>query len=453
MNIGDKQIQLINYAKFFLKRLESSNIKTSLSSFCYLTPWAETPGYARLKLWLNGWKYSLKFCVILLKNIFIISSHSKYVVIGNRSTQSHYDILVLSWSFKKNFQSDGSIQDRYFLENSEELPNSHWLLVSMDGYVPQNLKNNITVIKKRRGIFKYHFFSFIKVLITIILECKFSPRKIFHYIYFHSYLAKQVSSIVKQELNRNDYKVFVMPYEAQPFQQTAFLEAKKFNKKITTIGYLHTLLTPNPCDFVHRSGAPDLLLVHGESQIEILQSKLNWPKNKLILTESFRYRLDENRSLSKKIFTPYTIHNSHIFINEFKKLLINSPANYFPKFDVKMHPPMSWLQEIKHLRLKKNLNKIMNLYKDRFSNTPSNKNISIFFGVTAAIFEALETGIDVIHICSDPVFDSHSEMLWPNLKVEQLSQFVFRYNLILQGKYIIFGRKDNMLYETIKNLY
>ena len=106
MNIGDKQIQLINYAKFFLKRLESSNIKTSLSSFCYLTPWAETPGYARLKLWLNGWKYSLKFCVILLKNIFIISSHSKYVVIGNRSTQSHYDILVLSWSFKKNFQSD-----------------------------------------------------------------------------------------------------------------------------------------------------------------------------------------------------------------------------------------------------------------------------------------------------------------------------------------------------------
>jgi hypothetical protein len=118
-----------------------------------------------------------------------------------------------------------------------------------------------------------------------------------------------------------------------------------------------------------------------------------------------------------------------------------------------MHPPMSWLQEIKHFRLKKNLNKIMNLYKDRFSNTPSNKKISIFFGVTAAIFEALETGIDVIHICSDPVFDSHSERLWSNLKVEQLSQFVFRYKLILQGKYIIFGSKDNTLNKTIKNLY
>ena len=145
MSIGDKQIQLINYVKFFLKSLESSNIKTSLSSFCYLTPWAETPGYARLKLWLNGWRYSFKFCTILLKNIFTIASHSNYVTIGNRSTQNNYDILVLSWSFKNNFQSDGSIQDRYFLENSEELPNSHWLLVSMDGYVPQNLKNNITM--------------------------------------------------------------------------------------------------------------------------------------------------------------------------------------------------------------------------------------------------------------------------------------------------------------------
>ena len=70
MNVGEKQIQLINYVKNFLKNLESSNIKTSLSSFCYLTPWAETPGYARLKFWLHGWKYSFKYCLILFKNIY-----------------------------------------------------------------------------------------------------------------------------------------------------------------------------------------------------------------------------------------------------------------------------------------------------------------------------------------------------------------------------------------------
>ena len=160
MDIGEKQIQLINYVKFFLKNLESSNIKTSLSSFCYLTPWAETPGYARLKFWLHGWKYSFKYCLILFKNIFSIAAHSSYLVVDTRKTQPDCETLVLTWSFKQNFLQDGSIQDRYFLENSEELPKSHWLLVSMDGYVPKNLKSNIAVIKKRKGIFKYQFFPF-----------------------------------------------------------------------------------------------------------------------------------------------------------------------------------------------------------------------------------------------------------------------------------------------------
>ena len=54
---------------------------------------------------------------------------------------------------------------------------------------------------------------------------------------------------------------------------------------------------------------------------------------------------------------------------------------------------------------------------DYFSKIPKNENIAIFFGVTASIFEALETGTNVIHICSDPVFDSHSDKICPNLKV------------------------------------
>jgi|ETNmetMinimDraft_11_1059920.scaffolds.fasta_scaffold20833_1 hypothetical protein len=452
MSVGEKQIQLIDYVKNFLKNLESSNIKPNLSSICYFTSWAETPGYARLKLRLNGWSYLLKFCTILLKNCLSIATHTSYIEISNPSLLGKRDILVLSWCFKKNFQPDGSLQDRYFLENSKDLPNSHWLLVSMDGYVPPNLNNNITIIKKKRSIFKYNFFSFAKILIRTIFYYRFSLKKIFHYLYFHSHFAKQISSIVKKELKKNNYKIFLLPYEAQPFQLTAILEAKKFNKEIKTIGYIHTVLTPNPCDYIHRLGSPDLLMVHGESNLEILKSKLDWPKNKLVLTQSFRYRLDKNRSLSQLIFTPYTIHNSKIFLNEFKKLLIKSPVNSFPNFDIKIHPPMSWLQEVKHFIFRKKLKKLMEIYKDRFSNTPINKNIAIFFGVTAAIFEALETGIDVIHVCSDPVFDSHSAQIWPNLKVEQLSKNVFSYTLISRGKYIVFGDKKNILNLVLKKL-
>ena len=89
-----------------------------------------------------------------------------------------------------------------------------------------------------------------------------------------------------------------------------------------------------------------MLLVHGESQIEILKSKLNWPKNKLHLIESFRFRLKDNGSLSKKIFIPLAIHNHGIFKSEFKRLLINSSSNSFPRFDVKN--PTSPLNKSNH---------------------------------------------------------------------------------------------------------
>ena len=450
MQIGDKQIQLINYVKFFLKSFESSDIKPSLSSFCYFLSYDETPGYAKLKFWLNGWLFSLKFCFIILKNILAIASHAKYVEYSNQNFFQKYDVMVISWAFKKNFETDGSFSDRYFRENSKDLPNSHWILISMDGYIPSNLNKNISIIKKKEGIFKYDFFSFTKILIRIIFDCRFSPKKIFHYLSFSPYFANIISLTVKKELKKNSYKAILLPYEGKPFQHTVFLEAKKFDKRTITVGYLHSLLTPLPCDFVYRSGAPDLLLVHGESLIEILNTRLNWPKNKLRLIQSLRFRLDGSKSLSKKIFLPSVISNKKKLVDEFKKLLINSPRNYFPKLDIENHPTM--LNSQKHLHLKNELEETMNLYKTCFSDTSPNKNISIFFGVTATIFEALENGIKVIHICSDPVFESHSEKIWPNLKVKQLNRFTFHYNIITPRKYINFGNKNKILNQTLKTL-
>ena len=449
MSISDQQIQIINNVKNFLKSLKSSNIDFSLSSFCYFTSWAETPGYARLKLQANGWFFIIKFCTIILKNIFAIASHTKYVEFGKRDSSIDYEIIILSWSFKKNFQADGSFHDRYFNENSKNLPNSYWILISMDDYVPENLNNNIRIIKNKKGIFKYNFFSFAKILISIIIDCRFSPRKMFHYLSFHSYFAKLISAVVKRELKKSNYKAILLPYEAQPFQNKVFLETKNTNNKIMTLGYLHSL-SPLTCELIYRSGAPDFLFVHGESQIEMLKSKLNWPENKLLSIRSLRFRLNQKESLSKKIFIPLSIHNCDKFLKEFKKLLINSPTNNFPKFDVKNHPTI--LNSKKHLDLKNKLEKIMEIYKDRFSDDSPNQNISVFFGVTAAVLEALEKGINVIHICSDPIFQSYSEKIWPNFKVKQISKFVFHYNLTLSGKLINFSN-NKTLNQTLKTLF
>ena len=451
MNLFDKQIQIIEYVKNYLKKVENENIITSLSGFCYFPIWSETPGHAKIKFWLNGWSFSFRFLFILLKNILAIASNAKYFICNNYDASKKYNTLILSWAFKENFQTDGSFIDKYFNENSKNLLDSHWVLISMDGHVPLNLNKNITLIKKKKSFFKYNFFYLAKIFVLLVIESRFSLKKILHYFSYHSYFAKQICLIVKKILTKNNYKTILMPYEAQPFHQFIISEAKSIDKKIRTIGYFHSMLPPIPCDFVYRSGAPDLLLVHGESQAEVFQSKLNWPKNKMLLIESLRFRLDENRSLSKKIYLPYIIDSKSILIKEFKKLLINSSKNNFPKLEDKIH--QANLNSKKHLNFKNELEKIMEIYKDNFSNNPSEENISIFFGVTSSIFEALESGTKVIHICSDPLLQSFNEKMWPNLNTKKLNNYTFSYNLIFKGKYINFGTKKNTLTSALENIF
>ena len=170
-----------------------------------------------------------------------------------------------------------------------------------------------------------------------------------------------------------------------------------------------------------------------------------------MLIKSLRFRSDENRSLSKKIYLPYILDNKRVLIEEFKKLLINSSKNNFPKLEIKIH--RANLNSKKHLDFKNELEKIMEIYKDNFSNNPAEENISIFFGVTTSIFEALELGTKVIHICSDPLLQSFDEKMWPNLSTKKISNCTFSYSLFFKGKYINFGTKKNTLTSTLENIF
>ena len=103
-------------------------------------------------------------------------------------------------------------------------------------------------------------------------------------------------------------------------QNKIFFEIQKLSKDIKKVGYLHSL-TPLTSELIYRSGAPDLLLVHGEEQIKMLKSNLNWPEKKLILSDSFRFQRND-KSLSRKIFVPMTIDDDGIFIKEFQTLIL-----------------------------------------------------------------------------------------------------------------------------------
>ena len=80
---------------------------------------------------------------------------------------------------------------------------------------------------------------------------------------------------------------------------------------------------------------------------------------------------------------------------------------------------------------------------DKFSENSKNFT-SVFFCETYAVIEALERGVTAIHICSDPVFQSYTEELWPSIKVTQISKYVFAYNLNKIGECIQLGRTDDV---------
>ena len=216
---------------------------------------------------------------------------------------------------KGNFQSDGSFKDKYFNENSNDLPNSKWVLISVDGYFPKNLNKNIIIIKQDKFFFKYNLFFLAKKLISLTINYKFSFKKIIHYFSFHSYFAEKISAILLTIIK------------------------KKF-KEIFIVGYMHSMLPAVPSDFIYRSGAPDLLLVHGESQSQVLKSKLDWPENKIYLIKSFRFRIENKKNLSNKVYLPYVLEKKSLLLDRFKSFLISALPNSLPKFDIKIHSTM-----------------------------------------------------------------------------------------------------------------
>jgi hypothetical protein len=64
---------------------------------------------------------------------------------------------------------------------------------------------------------------------------------------------------------------------------------------------------------------------------------------------------------------------------------------------------------------------------------------TIVVGASASVVEALERGLDVVHICTDALFESYSPDIWRHMEVEELQSNVYRYRLRQRGAYIQFA--------------
>ena len=88
----------------------------------------------------------------------------------------------------------------------------------------------------------------------------------------------------------------------------------------------------------------------------------------------------------------------------------------------------------------------MDKYQDKFwhKSKGKKKKMLVVIGLSSSVIIALEKGLEVYQICMEPIFQSYSEKIWPNIQVSQLSTNIFKYNLKKFGKCIKFGNEKNM---------
>ena len=182
--------------------------------------------------------------------------------------------------------------------------------------------------------------------------------------------------------------------------------------------------------------------MNGQSQIDHLVSFQNWPKDKIKLIPSLRYRNISQSDFSNKIFLPYQIFNKNIVLNELENFLKNSNSNSLNIINVKTHPVA--VNKVSQQNLKTDIDKLFEKYSSKFDKTNNSQKISFFIGPTTGVIVALEKELRVIHICFEPLFDSYSSEIWPNLKVTKIGNNSLEYTLIKKNSFIEFAGDKNL---------
>ena len=377
----------------------------------------------------------------ILKDIFSISSLSDFKIYKNtRLKKINCKNLIVSNANISDFNANGSYTDRYFNFNSKKYINNIYFLFYMDQVLPNKIDKNIILLVNNQTKFQYNFFFLLKYILCKIIKSKFSLNFFFNNTSSYNRISEIALNFLKKEINLKEVHKIIVPYEGQIFQNQLFFSAKKINKNIINIGYEHSAPHSIPVNLMHSPLSPDILFVNGKSQIKFFNKFLNWPKKKLKLVPSARYPKNLDLGFENKVFLPYEIFYKNIIIKEFKNLILNSPINTFNFLKIKNHP-MS-MNSKKHNSIKLELENIIKKNKNRFDKKKI-KNTAIFIGPTTGVIVALEKKIKVIHICFDPIFDSYTSELWPNLKVVPLSKNTFIYNVKKTNTFIKFSKYKN----------
>ncbi len=420
------QKKLFKKSKEFINRAQSNKLNFSENSNFFLCSWSECIGFLNLKTLARQKISIIKKFLLLFKENFALNSHRLFN--ETKKIKKEYDSLVFSYFFPENLKKNGSYFDKYFSVETKSYKNILWVLIPLN-FSRENFKlqENLILLRKinDKNIL-YFFLSFFKSLFIIL--CSFFLKKTIIFKNENQKFALDLTNIIHKLIKFHNINKVFYPYESQPHQNFFNKKIKFLNPKLKIIGYMHTAIPPLPLEYLKKGSEPDLLYVNGIEQKNILKKKLGWNKRNIKNITSLRYTDQINNSMVKKIFLPYYLEDINVFFDSFKKLIFSKPKHFFPKLKIQNHPSMG------HSKLHQSLISKINFFlkeeKKYFKNTFSNKNLSIFFGSSAAVLEALERKVKVYHICSNVLFEKFDNFYWKGIKIINIDTNIFEYKLL-----------------------
>ena len=424
----------IKIIKNYYNQNDSNN---SSNQDYYLNTFDATPGFIKLKELQKRKVSFIEKYTIFLKNLLSASKVSDFILI-NKKNIKNYDSIILTHGKYNNFSKNGDYFDPCFNENSKRLKKILWFVISIDNKLPINIDDNV-VLLINKNISLINFNKFIKLVFKKMLSFFFKKNSS---QFLHS---EQFSDIVWKNINqlekiKNIKKIFT-PYEAQPHQNFLNYKLNLKNKKIKTIGYVHSTQA-FPVHLFKRDGAPKKLFVHGKDQKYHLIKFLGWKKSDIQLIPSLKIRNKNKKNYQNLIYLPYIIEDFNFYLDNIKFLLTTHKNKFSHALKVKLHPyrenkktHLKLKREIELFITKNNFNK-----KLRFCNP-------IILGTSSVVLEILENNLKPYHIYKNFLLESYINGFWPSIHgVPILANKIYQYKLNKNNNCInIDGKKRNIL--------
>ncbi len=397
----------------------------------YFAFYENSPGVLKVKETIFK-KWDFRF---FLRNFIESVKNNNVSIIDNKKKiKKNYKNLIITWGTRNSFSTNGVYFDKYFSYKSKDFKNTFWIVILPSEINIKKLNDNLSILYlKNKNKFKETF------TIIINLFLKFTGLKNFKDKDY--FISNSINNYINSNDNLKNLKNLIMPYEGQAFQKNIFYNQKKRNKRINTFGFDHSAPHSIATQLFYTKGSPDKLIVTGKNTKKAYSQFYSWPKSKIIETYPNRYKKFKKSNFFNKMFLPHDFENAKLIQDTFNSFLDSNKEFALDKIEILVHPVKK--NVLKHLTLRDNLKKILNIYKKK-NKKKLKKEITIVVGFTSAALVALEYKNTVLHICPNPEIETYLSYFWNDIKVTKINDFSYIYNLRTNGKYLNFNQNDKI---------